>query len=82
MIKAEVLLDLADDLSQHVNGIIARNGGAGNVVQESQLPRAPLLLGKEPGILYSDRNLTCGGYQDVQIALLEDELALRDSWRP
>src|SRR5581483_4301477 len=47
-----------------------------NVIEESELSRAPLFLGEEPGILHGNRNLARRGLHDFQIALLEDEFAI------
>ncbi len=76
VIEAEVLLDLAGDLAQHVNRIVAGNGGARNVVEEGELPRTALLFGEQARIFHRDRNLSGGGHQHVEIALLENEFAV------
>ena len=73
MIEAEILLDFADDLAEHVYGIVAGNGGSGNVVEESQLARAALFFGEQARIFDRDGNLSGGGHQNFEIALLEDE---------
>ena len=77
MIEAEVLLDLADDLAQHVHRIIARNCRARNVVEEGKMPRAALLFGEQARILHRDRDLSGSRYQHIQIALLEHEFPVR-----
>ena len=82
VIEAEILLDVADDVRQHLLGILAGNGGLRNVVEERQLAGAPLLLGEQPGIFHRDRNLAGRGLHDFQIALLEDVFALRVQWPP
>ena len=37
------------------------------------MPRAPLLFGEEAGILHRNRDLSGGGHEHVEVALLEDE---------
>ena len=76
VIEAEILLDVSDNVGQHLFRILAGNGSLGNIVQEAQLAGAPLLLGKKPGILYRNRNLSGRGLHHFQIALLEGVLAL------
>ena len=73
VVETEILLNLADDLAQHVDGVVAGDCSARNVVEEGQLPRTPLLLGKQARIFHGDRDLSGGGYQHVEIALFEDE---------
>ena len=46
VIETEILLNLCDDLGQHVHRIVAGDGGAGDVIQEGQLAGAALLVGK------------------------------------
>ena len=76
MIETEILLDLAGDLSQHVDRIVAGDGGPGNVVEEGELPGTALLLGEEARILHGDGDLASGSYQHVKIALFEDKFAV------
>ncbi len=38
VIKAEVLLNLTGNLTQHVNRIVAGNRSARNIIQEGELP--------------------------------------------
>jgi hypothetical protein len=73
VIEAEVLLDLSDNLAQHVHGIVAGNRHARDVVEKCQLPRTPLFLGEQARILDRNRYLAGGGHQDVEIALFEHE---------
>ena len=87
VIEAEVLLNLAGDLAQHVHRIIAGDGGAGNVVEKGELPRTALLFGEQARILHRDRDLSGGRHQHVEVALLENEFAVgmhrdHDSRRP
>ena len=77
VIEAEILLDVADDVRQHLLGVFAGNRSLRNIVQESKLAGAPLLFGKQAGILHCDRNLSRGGLHHFQVALFEDVLALR-----
>ena len=77
VIEAEVFLDFADNLGQHLLGIFAGDRGLGNVVQKGELPGATLLFRKEAGIFHRHRNLAGGGLHDIQVALLEQELSLR-----
>jgi len=72
VVEAEVLLDLARDLSQHVDGILAGNRRARHVVKKRQLPGTPLLFGEQPGIFHSHRNLAGCRHEHVKIALLEN----------
>jgi len=73
VIKAEVLLDFSHNLAQHVHRIVARNGGARNIVEECQLPGTPLLLCEQPGVLHRNRYLAGGGHQNIKVALFEYE---------
>ena len=73
VVEAEILLDLAHDLAQHLHRIVAGNRGPRNVVEECELPRAPLLFREQARIFDGHRNLSGGGHQHFQIALLEDE---------
>src|SRR5579863_1248704 len=54
VVEAEVLLNFSGDLAQHMHRIVARNGGAGNVVEEGELPGTALLLRKQARILHRD----------------------------
>ena len=76
MIEAEILLDLAGNLAQHVDRIVAGDRRPGNVVEEGKLPGAALLFGEQAGILHGDRNLSGGRHQHIKIALFEDEFAV------
>jgi len=87
VVKAEIFLDVADDVRHHLLGILARNRGLRNTIQEGQLTGAPLFLGKKPGVFYRNRNLPRRGLHHFQVALLEGVFALRvhrshDSGRP
>src|SRR6202166_4760717 len=73
VIEAEVLLNLCNDLTQHVHGIVAGNCGAGDVIEESKLARTALLVGKETGVFHGDRYLPRRRRQYIEIALLENE---------
>ena len=73
VIEAEILLNFSHDLAQHVHRIVAGDGGARNVIQEGKLARAPLLIGKQPRILYRDRDLSRRRSQHIQVALFENE---------
>ena len=44
VVEAEILLDMSDDVRQHLLGIFAGNRGLGNTIQEGKLAGAPLLL--------------------------------------
>ena len=77
VIEIEVLLDLARNLRQHPLGILAGNGGLGNVVQEGEIPRPALLFLEQTGILDGDGDLAGGGLQQFQVALLVHELAVK-----
>src|SRR4051794_27817023 len=77
VIEAEVLLNLTRDLAKHMDRVITGDGGARDIVEKSQLPRAALLFGEKPGIFNRDRNLSSSGDENVQIALLENEFAFR-----
>ena len=74
MIEAEVLLDFADDLPEHVYRIVARNSGARNIVEECQLAGTPLLLGEQSRIFHRNRYLARRGHEHVEVALLEHKL--------
>ena len=73
VIELECLLDFFDDLSQHFFGILVGDCRLGDVVEESQLPGAPLFFRKQPGVLDSYRDLPCRRLHDFQIALIESE---------
>ena len=77
VVEAEILLDVADDVGQHLLGIFTRNRGLRNIVEEGQLARTPLLFGEEAGIFHRDGNLPRRGLHHFQIALFEDILAFR-----
>src|ERR1700686_2630054 len=55
VIKAEVLLNLCNNLTQHVHRIVAGNCGAGDVIEKSKLAGAALVLSKQTGVLHGDR---------------------------
>ena len=76
VVEAEILLDLTHDLAQHMNGIIAGDGRARNVVEECELAGTALLFGKQAGIFDRDGDLSGSGDEHVQIALLENEFAV------
>ena len=70
MIEAEILLDFSHDLAQHVNRVVARDCGAGNIVEKRQLPRAPLFF--REGAHSPPQPIPAGsGHQHVQVALLK-----------
>ena len=75
MIKAEVPLDMSDNLRQHLLGIIAGDGRLRNTVEKCELVRAPLFLGEQPRVFNSDRHLAGSGLQHIQIPLFEYVLA-------
>ena len=79
VVEAEILLNLSDDLSQHVDRVIAGNGGARNVVEECELAGAPLFLRRRDGhSRRRQRSLTGGsGNQNVQVTLFVHEFAFR-----
>src|ERR1700722_5685201 len=77
VIEAEILLDFSHNLAQHMNWIVTRNCCARDVVEERQLPGAPLLFGEQARILYRNRYLSSGSHQHVQVALFEDIFAFR-----
>ena len=74
--ETEILLNFRDDLGQHVHGIIAGDGGAGNVVEKGELAGAVLLVGKQAGVLHGNGNLSGSRGEDIEIALFEDKFAL------
>ena len=76
VIETEILLNLSDDLAQHVHRIVARYGSARDVVQECELPGAALLIGKQSSILHGDRYLPRRRCQYVEIALLKNKFAV------
>jgi hypothetical protein len=77
VIEAEIFLDFSDDLAQHVDGIVAGNCGAGDVVQEGQLAGAALFFGEEAGVFDRDGDLSGSGHEHIDVALFEHEFAIR-----
>ena len=76
MIEAEILLDVADDIREHLLGVFAGNRGLRNIVEKGELPGAALLFGKQPRIFHRNRNLSCRGLHYFQVALLERIFAI------
>ena len=82
VIETEVLLNLADDLAQHMHRIVAGDGGAGNVIQEGQLAGTALLVGEQPRIFHGDRYLPGGRHQHIQDRAVRRRIPGRDASRP
>ena len=76
VVEAEILLDVADDVRQHLLGIFAGDRCLRNVVEEGKLARTPLLFGEQARILHRDGNLSSGGLHHFQVALFKGVLAL------
>ncbi len=81
MIVAEVLLDLAHDVSHHLFGVFARDRHFRNAVEKREVPGAALLFGEQARILDGYSQLTGGGLHHLEVPVQELRFPLRTQRR-
>ena len=81
VIVAEILLDLAHDVSHHLFGVFARYRHFRNAVKKREMPGAALLLGKQARILDCYPQLTGCRLHDLKVPVQELRFPLRTQRR-